>query len=83
MNRLWYVLFVIAITCTLVGCSKDTAEEASATDRGDPAGTHRLRAHGECVVVVVPGPAEVDLGNGERDEFRRVFAGWETPRHGY
>ncbi len=31
MNRLWYVLFVVAITWTLVGCSKDTAEEASAT----------------------------------------------------
>ena len=31
MNRLWNVLFVIAITCILAGCSKDTAEEASAT----------------------------------------------------
>src|SRR5262245_41431327 len=31
MNRLWYLLFVVAVTCTLVGCSKDTAEEASAT----------------------------------------------------
>jgi hypothetical protein len=32
MNRSWYVLLVVAITCTLVGCSKDTAEQASATD---------------------------------------------------
>jgi hypothetical protein len=40
MKRLCFVLFVVAITCTLAGCSKDTAEQASATGvQPEPAST--------------------------------------------
>jgi len=61
MNRLWYVLFVVAFTCTLVGCSKDTAEQASATGvqpaQPEPASTAAEPAATKPIARKVDAPA--------------------------
>src|SRR5438105_2048254 len=59
MNRLWTVLLVVAVTCTFVGCSKDTAEEASATgvQPADSANTADASAATKPVARKIDAPA--------------------------